>query len=197
MAVADLLTGRVQAYYAPYGEALPSENSVAYGVAWGGNWVALGYTDTPLAVGYTSEEFEIEIQEALGVVERIKTKEAMTLEVTLSELTATNISLATEGVVTPTAAGGAQVGKEELDHGGVGTLTKRAWGFEGLYTTSTGAQFPVRLFIYKGTGKLNGALTFGKAEKPGVALQVQALVDLTKTVGSQMFKFQKILADHT
>ena len=197
MAVADIILGPAACYYAPVGEALPSDNSVGYGVAWGGNWVRLGYTKTPLSFNYTSEEFEAMVEEALGAVKRIKTKEDLLLETTLAELTADNLALGMDGTVTDTAAAAAQVGKEEMTMGGSGVLAEKAWGFEGLYQTSTGTQFPIRVFIYRATSKLNGALTFGKAEYPGIPLQIHAMEDLTKTLGQQLFLFQKVLAAHT
>lgn len=197
MSVSDIILGPAKAYYAPVGETLPSENSVSYGAAWGGNWTAFGYTKTPLSFNYTSEEFDAFVEEALGSVKRIKIKEELTIETTLAELTGGNLYFAMGGTLTPTAAGGAQVGKEELTMGGSGVLAEHAFGFEGLYQTSTGSQFPIRVFVYRGTVKLNGALEFGKSDYPGVALQVKAMSDLTKTLGQQLFLFQKVLAAHT
>jgi hypothetical protein len=194
---AHILMGPVKVYQAPVGETLPDENAIAYGVAWGGNWVAFGYTKAPLSANYEFDELEVKIQEALGVVKRRKTSEGLTLETVLAEITADNLALATHGVVTDTPAAGAQVQKETLDLGGIAVLSEYAWGFEGEYRKDDGTQFPVRLFVYKGTARINGALEFSKEDFPGVPIQVKALEDLSQTAGSRLFKFQKVLAPHT
>ena len=194
---ADLIMGPVTVYRAPVGEAEPDENSVGYGVAWGGNWATFGYTKTPLSCNYEFEEFEAMVQEALAAVKRRKTSEALTLETTLAQLTADNVQLGSGGTVTDTAAGAAQVQMEELEAGNTAVLGEYAWGFEGEYRKDDGTQFPVRLFIWKGTAKLNGALEFGKEDYPGIPLQIKALHDASKTAGKNLFKLQKVLAPHT
>lgn len=197
--VANILTGPVVVWYAPEGEAFPDENSIDLGDAWGGNWARLGATndDTPLSCLYDFEEFDRKIMEALTAVKRAKSGEDLTLETTLAEITSDYMHLAMEGTVTETAAGAAQVGKDELDVGGDQDLTVRAWGFEGTYTDGSGNSFPVRVFIYRGTGKINGALEFAKDQSPGVPLQVKALADISQSVGEQLFKFQRVTAAMT
>jgi hypothetical protein len=115
----------------------------------------------------------------------------------LAELTATNLGLLIGQTKTSAAAGAGTVGYEELTAGGTRIIPEKAWGFEGLYIDASGNNLPVRLFIYKGTAKLNGELEFSKEEYPGFALQVQALEDPTLTVGQRTFKFQKVTAPAT
>jgi hypothetical protein len=194
---AHIIMGPVKVYKAPVGESLPSENTVAYGVAWGGNWVAFGLTKAPLSCNYSADEFEAKVQEALAAVKRRKTGEALTLETVLAELTLDNLQLGTGGTVTDTPAGGAQVQKEELEAGNTAVLAESAWGFEGEYRKDDGTQFPIRFFVFRGTATLNGALEFGKEDFPGVALQIKALNDGSQSAGKQLFKVQKVLADHT
>jgi hypothetical protein len=98
---------------------------------------------------------------------------------------------------TSAAAGAGTVGYEEVQSGGTRIMTEKAWGFEGLYIDSSGNNLPVRVFIWKGTAKLNGELEFGKEDYPGTSLQVQALEDLTKSAGQRLFKFQKVTAPAT
>jgi hypothetical protein len=196
--VASLILGPVKVYYAPVGETLPDENAVGYGVAWGGNWTAFGYTKAALSCNYSFDEVEAMVQEALAAVKRRKTKEALVLETVLSELTADNIQLGSGGTVTDTAAGAAQVQKEELEAGNNAVLNERAWGFEGEYRKDDGTQFPIRLFIFKGTANLNGALEFSKeSDGTGIPIQVKALHDASQTAGKNLFMLQKVLAPHT
>ncbi len=42
MAEADILLSGAKVWYAPVGEALPDETTIAWDAAWDGNWVAAG-----------------------------------------------------------------------------------------------------------------------------------------------------------
>lgn len=191
MAVSDILHGPVAVWHAPVGETPPAD-SVAAGAVWGGNWAKFGFTKTPLSANYEFDELEIEVQEALTAIDRRKTRENFTLETTLAEMTAANLGLGSSGTVTTTAAGASQVGKEELEVGGDDALDQYAWGFEGTYIDDDGDEFPLRLFIWKGTAKTNGTLEFGREDYPGIPLQVKALADTSKDKGKQLYKFQRV-----
>jgi hypothetical protein len=197
--VANILAGGATVYYAPVGETVPDENSVGVGQDWGGNWERVGYTKAPLSALYEFEEADVEVEEELTTIKRLRSKENLTLETTLAEVTADYLALATHGTVTVTAPGASQVGKEELDVGGEHVLDEYAWGFEGVYVDGSGDEFPVRLFIWRATAKINGALSFSKrsGEYPGIPLQVKALVDAGKTTGGKLFKFQRVTAEAT
>lgn len=194
---ADLIMGPVVVWRAPVGETAPDENSVAYGVAWGGNWVTFGYTKAPLSWLPEFETFEAFVQEFLEPVKRRRILAKVTLETTLAQLTADNVAMTTGGTVTDTAAGAAQVQKEELEAGNNAVMTEYAWGFEGEYRKDDGTQFPIRFFLWKGTAVLSGALEFGKTEYPGIPLRIEGLADASKSAGKTMFKLQKVLAPHT
>jgi len=58
-------------YNAPVGEANPDETTVAYGAAWGGNWVRVGYTKAPLTMAYESEEADVAVSQAQQIVGRL------------------------------------------------------------------------------------------------------------------------------
>lgn len=197
MAIADILMSPARIFYAPTGEAEPDENTVAYGAAWGGNWVNLGYTTAPLTVNYNRELFELEVEQITLAVKGIITKETVQLETTLGEFTGTNLLLAFGGTVTTTAAGVAQVPMVELEAGGAVTLPVYAFGFEGLYQTDAGAQYPVRWFIWRGSSVLNGNLEFSKKAAVGIPLQITAWADTSKVSGKQILKVQKVTGTHT
>ena len=194
--VSDIIVSPATVWYAPVGEEVPADDTPA-GDDWGGNWVPVGYTKTPLSMSYEFDELDVEIEQSLAPVKRVKTKENLALETVLAELYLDGVQLGTGGTVTDTAAGAGQVGKEELDLGGEAALDEKAWGFEGTYINEDGAEFPVRLFIWKATAKLNGALEFGKADYTGISLQIKALADLSKSMGERLFKMQKILEPAT
>lgn len=197
MAVADILLSPAKIYYAAVGTALPNPNSIGYGTAWGGGWSDLGYTLTPISVGYSQEIFKLEVEQVTLPVKGLVTMEEVTVETTLAEITAANMLLAFGGAVTTTAAGTAQVALEELKSGGSSSITYYAWGLEGLYVDSSNNQLPVRMLIYRGSAVLNGSLNFSKREAVGIPLQITAWADTTKTAGQQLWTFQKTTAPHT
>lgn len=197
MAVADILLSPAKIYYAATGTALPNPNSIGYGTAWGGGWSDLGYTLTPITVGYSQEIFKLEVEQITLPVRGLITMEEVTIETTLAEITAANMLLAFGGAVTTTAAGTAQVALEELKSGGSSSITYYAWGLEGLYVDSSNNQLPVRMLIYRGSAVLNGSLNFSKREAVGIPLQITAWADTTKTAGQQLWTFQKTTAPHT
>jgi hypothetical protein len=195
---ADIVMGPVVVWKAPVGETRPDENAVAYGVAWGGNWTSIGYTKVPLSCLPAYETVEAFVEEFLEPVKRRRTVAHVTLETTLALLTADNLQLGMGGTVTDTPAGAAQVGKEELEAGNNAVMAEYAWGFEGEYRTDAGVQFPIRLFLYKGTCVLNGALEFGKATPgTGIPIRIEGLADASQSAGKTMLKIQKVLAAHT
>ena len=194
MAATDILITPARVYKAPVGEALPDESSIDYGEAWGGNWVDVGYTLTPVTLAYKRELFRLKVEQVNGDVKRRVTDEEAIIETTLAESTPTNISFAIGGSVTTTAAGASQVAYQELKAGGAFTIAELAWGLEGLYENASGVQFPMRIFLYKATSILNGQLTFAKAAGLGVPLQISGLNDTAKTVGQQMISIQRVTA---
>ena len=137
----------------------------------------------PLTVNYERELFELEVEQVTMPIKGIVTKETVMAETTLGEMTAANLRLAFGGTVTTTAAAVGQVAMEELEAGGATTLPVYAWGFEGLYQTDAGAQYPVRVFIWRGSAVLNGGLEFSKKAAVGIPLQITAWADTTKVVG--------------
>ena len=197
MSTADIIIGPARIFYAPIGEALPDETTIEYGEAWGGNWEEIALTKTPFTMNRDLSTVDVMVEQSTLPVKRVATEEKVAFETTLAELTADYLQLAMEGTVTDTAAGAAQVGMEELEAGGQAILTERTWAVEGLYTTTAGVNFPIRIQIYRATAVLNGELTFGKADSAGIPLRIDALGDLSKAVGKQLFKVQKVLAAAT
>lgn len=197
MPVADILVSPARIYYAAVGTALPNPNTVGYGAAWGGGWSDLGYTLTPISVGYSQDLFKLEVEQVTLPVKGMITMEEVTIETTLAEITAANLSLAFGGSIGTTAAGTAQVALEELKSGGDSSIDYYAWGLEGLYITSANVSLPVRMLIYRGSAVLNGSLQFSKRAAVGIPLQITAWADTTKTAGQQLWIFQKTTAPFT
>ncbi len=194
MAVSDIILSPVKIYHAPVGEAAPAD-SVAYGAAWGGAWVDVGYTLTPLTVNFSRETYEVFVEQLTNPVKEQMVKETLMLETNLAEMTGANLGIAFDGsTVTDTPAGVGQVGKTEVEAGGQVAVSTYAWGFEGYYQNSAGTRFPVRFFVFIGSAVLNGQLQFAKNKEVGIPLQIKAKADTGKVIGKQLFKLQKVTA---
>jgi len=194
--VANVTHSKGMVYTASYGEAEPADD-VAYGTAWGGNWARVGYTMAPVTLAYEDERAEIGVQEALTKIKEFKTAESVVLETTLAELDASYLNLAAaSGAVTDTAAGADQVQKEAWVVGGESVVNEYAWGIEARYIDGSGTTWPIRIYVWKGVAKLNGALEFSKDADAavGIGLQISALADTTKSEGQQLLKFERVLA---
>jgi hypothetical protein len=196
MAATDIMIAPANIWYSATGTTLPDETTVAFGASWGAGWTNFGYTLNPVELSYEIETFELEVEQIANIVKRQKTKETMTVETTLAELTATNLKLAmgSSQTVSTTAAGAAQHGYEELKGGGEIYLPEYQVGFEGYILDPTNRQMPVRLFLYRCNIVLNGKLSFAKKAAAGVPLQIMALADTAKTSGQQLFSFQRVTA---
>ena len=196
MSTAEIIIGPARVFYAPIGTALPDDD-VAYGAEWTGDWQGIAQTLTPFTMNRDLTTVDVMIEQSTLPVKRVATEEKVSFETSLAELTGTHLQLAMEGTNTVTPPGAGQVGKEELLAGGQAVLTERTWAVEGVYTTSAGLNFPIRLQIWRATAVLNGELTFSKADAAGIPLKIDALGDLTKPVGQQLFMFQKVMAAAT
>lgn len=197
MPIADILLSPAKVYHAPTGTAAPNENTVAYGAAWGGGWIDVGYTTAPLSIKYSRDLFELEVEQITLPVKSQVNKESLQAETTLAEFTGANLKLAFGGTASTTAAGPAQAPKEELVSGGDPVLPVESWGFEGVYQTDAGAKYPVRVFIWRGSSVLNGSLEFSKKAAVGLPIQITAWADTSKAIGEQLWKVQKVTGTHT
>lgn len=197
--VSNIFKSGAGMWYAPEGEALPDETSVGAGDAWGGNWARFGFTSMPLSCLYEFDESDIEVEEHLAPVDRVKIGQRATLETKLAEVIADYMALVAGGTVTTVAAGAGQAGYEELDIGEDDEiiLTKYTVGFEGIRYDSSGNMLPVRVFIYRCTMRLNGAMEFSKRsdDYPGIPIQIKALADTDNS--GRLLKFQRVTAPAT
>jgi hypothetical protein len=196
MAVADILVSPVNLYQSAVATALPDETTVAFGAAWGAGWTSLGYTTAPLALKYDTSLFELEVEQVTSPIKGQKTKETMSFETTLAELTAANLKLAigSTSTITTTAAGASQHGFEEVNMGGEAILPEYQFGFEGYTLDASNRQLPIRIFIYRATFSLGGSLEFSKKSAAGIPIKITAWADTSKTIGQQVFKLQRVTA---
>lgn len=183
-------------YYAPLGTTLPAD-TLAAGGTWPVGWVRLGYTSAPLVFAYNYETKAPEIQEAMGAVKRKKISEEGTLETTMAELGFVSLPKIWGGSNVVTAPGVGQVGKETFKIGGASQMPVLMWGFEGEQEDDNGVVFPVRGFIWRGTGEEGGELEFSKEDWVGIPLKVSALEDMSKPKGERLLQLVRVTAPAT
>jgi len=197
MGYADILLSPATIWYAPVGEALPDETTIAYGEAWGGNWDQFALTKTPVTLNRDVSTFDVFVEQTTVPLRRAITEEKMTIETQLAEFMGDALALVMGGTNTATAAGAGQVAYEKVVAGGEWTLPERAWGIEGKYIDADGDQFPVRLFLYRATVKLGGELSFQKGDYVGIPVQIEALGDTSKAIGAQLIEIHRVTAAAT
>jgi hypothetical protein len=194
--VAEITMSNAILYYAPLGTALPAD-SLAVGGVWPVGWQRIGLSSAPLTVAYSFETKAPEIQEAMGTVKSKKISEEATLETMMAQLNLTVLSNVWGGSTTLTPAGAGQPAKEQFKIGGAAQMPLRLWGFEGEQENDAGLVFPVRGFIYRGTGDEGGDLEYSKEDYTGIPLKIIAHEDMTKPKGERLLTWYRITAPAT
>ena len=194
MAAADILMSKAQIYYAPVGEALPDETSVAYGAAWGGNWTSLGFTSAPVTMGWVEQRVGADIQQALGEIKDWRVDERAVLRTMLPELTGASLALLLHGTNTNTVAGAGQKAYSRIQAGGQPIVTQKAVGLEGYRPDSAGTLQPVRLFFFKASFMLDRSVAWSKRDVMGLPIVIRTYPDETKTVGQQLLEWHIVTA---
>lgn len=194
--VANLMVSPADFWISAKGTALPDETSVAAGASWGAGWTNLGFTSSPLAVGFDQETFDMEVEQSPNIVKQILTKATVELEVTLAEITAANLkyALGTSASVATVAAGAGQHGFETLTFGGDVLIPEYQVGFEAVNLDASNNKLVTRFFLYRVVLKLGGTLEFSKKAATGIPLQITAMADTTKSLGAQIGEMQRVTA---
>jgi hypothetical protein len=197
MAAADILMSKAQVYYAPVGESLPDETSVAYGGSWGGNWTSAGFTSAPVSMEWAEQRVGADIQQALGEIKDWRVGESALLRTMLPELTGAALALLLHGTNSDTAAGASQKAFSRLQAGGQFIVAQKAVGLEGYRPDSAGTLQPIRLFFYKASFMLDRSVQWSKRDVMGLPIIIKTYPDETKTVGVQLMEWHIVTAPAT
>lgn len=192
--VSNILKSNARVWYAPAGEALPDETTVAAEGDWGGNWERVGYTAAPLVWTLTDERAVVEVQEERFALDEYGTRFESTLSTELAEVTGDYLALLMGGIVSTTAAGSSQKGYEQLDIDPSFILTKYIVGFEGLRQLANGTTQPIRVFAERATFKINGDVEFDSKSDTYTRLPVMLRVLKGSTYP---LRFQRVTAAAT
>lgn len=189
----DIVVSGAKLYYANIGLAAPADtlNTTA---AWPAGWTYLGYTLEALTLNYSFDPLDIEVQQTMATVARTRMKEELTLETVLAEFTGTTLSLAMAGTNTVVPPGVATTGKETVTIGGDYNLPVKQWGIQGSYRDETGVERSIRVFVWRATVAEGGELAWDRTKPAGIPLQIRALADTTKPIGSHLVQIVRITA---
>jgi len=176
--VVNILKSNAIVRYAPLGETLPDVD-LAAGADWGGNWTRIGFTKAPLTVSYTADEVEIEVEEFLAPIDRMKIKHGAMFSTVLSEFDFDYMQLGVDGSVSEQSAGPGQVGYQEIQLLDDFHVVKRVWGLEGLMYDENDNALPVRVYFTRATSRIGGEMEFSKRtdDYTGMPMEIKALAD--------------------
>lgn len=192
---ANIIKTHATMWYAPEGETLPDETSVAAGGDWGGNWEKLGYTSAPLTMTYEDTRMQIKVEEWLAdAIDEYRTEESGMLETELAEVTAAYLALMTGNTPIETAAGVGQKAFEDMSIGGQARVEVYAFGFEGVRYDANDNALPIRFFAPRATFKVNGKMEWSQKTDSytRVPVQIKALGDPDNS--GRLFKMERVTA---
>ncbi len=179
--VANIIKTGAIMWYAPLGEALPSESTVGYGDDWAGNWERVGFTNAPLTLLYEDTRHTTRIEEMIGPIKDWRISEDASFETVLAEIDTDYIGLLVDQATVATAGGPAQKAFDSLAVGGNGLVTQYAVGVEGFRfdTEATPVQQPVRIFFTIASFAPNGPIEFSNVADsyPNVPIKVKGFAD--------------------
>ena len=190
---ADILLTAGDILIAPLATALPSNTTVAYGAyaSWV-NWKHLGYTSVPLRITASSDLIELFVEQSTSPLKQKKDNERYVIDFSLSQFSDENLAILMAGTVTSTIAGPAQKALDKIAFGGSPNLVEYMLAIEGFRSDINNVSQPVRIFFYRGTIRLGGAVEFNKAGATVLPGQFTAQADSSKAKGIQIGEVQII-----
>ena len=186
-------------YVAPVGESNPDETTVAYGSAWGGNWVDLGdfVEGSGSRVRINEDYVDVYTEQMTAPVTAVRKRREASIMATLIEMSATTMAYLLDGTAATTAAGGAQKGYYEVPFGTNSDVDFYKWGLETLAQDASGNNQPIRWFFHIGYLMSSAEIANGKAAPSGLAVEIKCLGDSSQSAGEELGIFQHVTAAAT
>lgn len=183
-----VLPGPCRVFIAPYSssslEAAPA-NSVAYGDAWGGNWVEVGYTKGGAVLKPETEHLTVEMDQVNAPLADYITAQRAMVSFACGEATLTNIKQALGYGTITSGSTESTLGVSATD----GIPTYYTIGFEQYApgATASSARYR-RLVVWKALPKTELELKADKAEEQVVAYSFEARYESQATATERLFK---------
>lgn len=200
MADQDILIGPGKLYRAPLEEANPDESTVAYGGAWGGNWVDMGdfIEGSPIVLSIAEEFTKVYTERSTAAKNAVRTRRETMVKGTLAEHSVANMATVLQGTAeTTVAAGGGQKGYSEIPFGTESDVDFYKWGIEALRKDDDDNNQPVRWFLHKGYIRLAGDINYAKQNPTGIPIELTILGDGSQAAGEELGILQIVTAAAT
>ena len=200
MADQDILIGPGKLYRAPLAAANPDESTVAFGAAWGGDWVDMAdlLEGSPVALSIAEEFTKVYTERSTAPKNAVRTRREVMVKGTFAEHSVANMGILLQGTTTTTAAaGGGQKGYSEIDVGTGSEVDFYKWGIEAFRKDANDTSQPVRWFLHKGYIRLTGDINYAKQNPTGIPFEITILGDGSQSVGEELGVLQIVTAAAT
>ena len=143
----------------------------------------VGFTEDGVTVEHTVEHYDIEADQSINILGKVKVKETMRITVNAEEASLANIKIAMGEENSLVTSGGTS----RLSFGGGTTVTEHVLRFTGK---APGTSKTRVLNIYKAVSVDVGANSYKKGDKTLLPLTFEAIADTDKPEGEQYGYYQ-------
>lgn len=177
-------------YEEPYssGNSMPSDS--AWGTAWGGSWVDVGYTDGGLRFNVSTTFDDVKVDQSIDPVLVVPTGRDIRLSGNMAEFTTANMKIATgQGTSSTTAATSGIRGHTDLAFDATIALTYLTVGFD-VHASGDGESF--RPVAWRSQARGNPQVQFSNSAKATIPFEVEAFPDPNNS--NRILTLRKVLA---
>lgn len=183
-----VLPGPVKVYIAPYSDASLQDapaNSIAYGTAWGGTWVEVGYTKGGALLKPETEHLTVEVDQVNAPVVDAITAQRASVTFAASEATLTNIKQSLGYGTSTSGSTESTLGVSGADY----FPTYYTIGFEQYAPgADSGDSWYRRVIVWKALPKTELELKADKAEEQVVAFNFEARYESQASATERLWK---------
>lgn len=177
-----------------YEEAYASGNSMptdsAWGTAWGGSWVDIGYTDGGLRFNVSTTFDDVKVDQSIDPVLTVATGRDIRLSGNMAEFTTANMKVATgQGTSSTTAATSGVRGHTDLAFDATIALTYLTVGFD-VHASGDGESF--RPVAWRSQARSNPQVQFTATAKAAIPFEVECFPDPNNS--NRILTLRKVLA---
>lgn len=177
-------------YEEPYSSANAMPSDSAWGTAWGGSWVDIGFTDGGLRFNVSTTFSDVHVDQAIDPVLTVPTARDLRLAGSMAEFTTANMKTATgQGTSSTTAASSGVRGHTDLAFDSTIALTYLTTGFD-VHASGDGESF--RPVAWRAQPRGNPQVQFSATAKAVIPFELQCFPDPNNA--NRILTLRKVLA---
>jgi len=177
-------------YQEPYSAANTMPADSAWGTAWGGSWVDVGYTDGGLRFNVAPTFADVHVDQAIDPVLVVPTGRDVRLAGNLAEFTTGNFKIATgQGTISTVAASSGVRGHTDLAFDNTLVLTYLTSGFD-VHASGDGESF--RPVAWRAQPRGTPQVQFSATTKAMVPFELQCFPDPNNA--NRILTLRKVIA---